>query len=299
VRIAADARGRTLLVLLVLAWGASWPVIKVAVSAMPPVWFACLRYFVATVCGFGIVAIRGDLRLPSSSDWRLVAVSGALQMATYSALTAVALTRLPPGRASVLAFSTPLWVAPLSAWWLDERLTCRGLAGVATGLAGMLVIVSPALQQGERSQLASYGLLLYAAAAWAVSIVFVRAHRFQTSALALAPWQMLVAMLLLLPVATILEGAWPHIPMRAMAALSYVGPIATAFAYWAAIEVGRVVRATTMSMVLLAVPGLGLLLSAIALRESLNLSLELGIVLIGAGIWVVTNPVMTSAHQTP
>jgi len=299
VRIAADARGRTLLVLLVLAWGASWPVIKVAVSAMPPVWFACLRYFVATVCGFGIVAIRGDLRLPSSSDWRLVAVSGALQMATYSALTAVALTRLPPGRASVLAFSTPLWVAPLSAWWLDERLTSRGLAGVATGLAGMLVIVSPALQQGERSQLASYGLLLCAAAAWAVSIVFVRAHRFQTSALALAPWQMLVAMLLLLPVATILEGAWPHIPMRAMAALSYVGPIATAFAYWAAIEVGRVVRATTMSMVLLAVPGLGLLLSAIALRESLNLSLELGIVLIGAGIWVVTNPVMTSAHQTP
>jgi len=54
-----------------------------------------------------------------------------------------------------------------------------------------------------------------------------------------------------------------------------------------------------MSMVLLAVPGLGLLLSVIALRESLNLSLELGILLIGAGIWVVTNPVMTSAHQAP
>lgn len=83
-----------------------------------------------------------------------------------------------------------------------------------------------------------------------------------------------------------------------MAALSYVSPIATAFSYWAAIDVGRVVRATTMSMVLLAVPRLGLLLSAIALRESRNLSLELGILLIGAGIWVVTNPLMTSAHHT-
>jgi drug/metabolite transporter (DMT)-like permease len=57
---------------------------------------------VATVCGFGFVAVRGELRKPSLSDWRLVAVSGVLQMATYSALTAVALTRLPPGRASVL-----------------------------------------------------------------------------------------------------------------------------------------------------------------------------------------------------
>jgi drug/metabolite transporter (DMT)-like permease len=268
----------------------SWPAIKVGVSAMPPVWFACLRYVVATACGFVVVVVRGDLRRPSRSDWRLVAVSGALQMATYSALTAVALTRLPPGRASVLAFSTPLWVAPLSAWWLDERLTSRSLAGVVTGLAGVLVIVSPALQQGERSQLTSYALLLAAAAAWAVSIVFVRAHRFETSALSLAPWQMLVAGLLLLPLATLVDGAWPRIPMRAIAAISYVGPIATAFAYWAAVEVGRVVRATTMSMVLLAVPALGLLLSTIALHEPLNISLELGILLIGAGIWIVTQP---------
>ena len=297
--LAAHARSRSLLVLLVMVWGASWPAIKVGVSTMPPVWFACLRYFVATVCGFGVVAVRGELKRPSASDWRLVAVSGVLQMATYSALTAVALTRLPPGRASVLAFSTPLWVAPLSAWWLDERPTWRSLAGVGTGLAGVLVIVSPALLQGQRSQLASYGLLLCAAAAWAVSIVFVRVHRFQTSALALAPWQMLVAALLLLPLATILEGAWPRIPLRAMAALSYVGPIATAFAYWAAVEVGRFVRATTMSMVLLAVPGVGLLLSAITLHESLNLSLELGIVLIGAGIWVVTSPVSTSPRYAP
>jgi len=47
-------------------------------------------------------------------------------------------------------------------------------------------------------------------------------------------------------------------------------------------------------MALLAVPGLGLVLSAIALHESVSLSLELGILLIGAGIWVVTNPPIAS-----
>jgi drug/metabolite transporter (DMT)-like permease len=294
-----EARGRSLLVLLVIVWGASWPAVKVGVSSMPPVWFACLRYFVASLCGFGVVAVRGELRRPSPSDWRLVAVSGVLQMAAYSALAAVALTRLPTGRASVLAFSTPLWVAPLSAWWLDERLSWRVLAGVVTGLAGVVVIVSPALQRGQRSELASYGLLLCAAAAWAVSIVFVRAHRFQASPLALAPWQMLVAVMLLLPLATIREGVWPAIPWRAMVALAYVGPVATAFAYWAAVEVGRVVRATTMSMVLLAVPGLGLLLSAFVLHEPLTLSLELGILLIAAGIWAITNPAPAAAHCPP
>jgi drug/metabolite transporter (DMT)-like permease len=82
VRTSAGARGSSLLILLVLVWAASWPAIKVGVSAMPPVWFACLRYVVATVCGFGFVAVCGELRRPSPSDWRLVAVSGVLQMAT-------------------------------------------------------------------------------------------------------------------------------------------------------------------------------------------------------------------------
>jgi drug/metabolite transporter (DMT)-like permease len=294
-----DARAGSLLILLVLIWGASWPAVKLGVSAMPPVWFACLRYVVATVCGFGVVSIRGELRRPSPSDWPLVAVSGVLQMAAYSALTSVALTRLPPGRASVLAFSTPLWVAPLSAWWLDERLTRRALAGVGTGLAGVLVIVSRGLQHGAGGQLVSYALLLCAAAAWGVSIVFVRAHRFQTSTIALAPWQMLVAAGLLMPLAMTLEGRWPAMTIRAVAVLLYVGPIATAFAYWAAVDVGRSVRATTMSMVLLAVPGLGLLLSAIVLHESLDISLVLGILLVASGIRVVTNGAGSSLAASP
>jgi len=97
-----------LLALLVLTWGASWPAIKIGVTTVPPIWFACLRYVVGTMCVVVIVALRGQLTLPSRPDWTLIAVSGVLQMAVYSALSAVALTRLPPGRSSVLAFSTPI-----------------------------------------------------------------------------------------------------------------------------------------------------------------------------------------------
>ena len=53
-------------------------------------------------------------------------------MAAYSALTALALTILPPGRASVLAFSTPIWVVPLAAWRLQERAPRAALFGVGS-----------------------------------------------------------------------------------------------------------------------------------------------------------------------
>jgi len=76
----------------------------------------------------------------------------------------------------------------------------------------------------------------------------------------------------------------PPVTIGAAAALGYVSPIATAFAYWAAVEIGRSVRATTMSMTLLVVPALGVLLSSIVLHEIISLSLVLGLFFIVIGI---------------
>jgi O-acetylserine/cysteine efflux transporter len=235
-----------------------------------------------------IVALRRELIVPSPSDWKLIIVSGVLQMAVYSAFTSVALTQLPPGRASVLAFSTPVWVVPLSVWWLNERVAWSGRVGVAAGLAGVVVIASPGLQPTVREHLTAYTLLMCAAIAWAVAIVYVRAHQFEASPLALAPWQMLVAGSLLLACAIAVNGPLLSMTPRGLVSLAYVGPLATGFAYWAVVEVGRHLRATTISVTLLAVPSLGLLISAITFHEALNPSLLLGVTLIAAGVVLTT-----------
>ena|SRR5690349_16694739 len=104
---------RVLLALLIAAWAISWPAIKVGVLSVPPLWYACFRYWIATFCMFALLVTMRQLAIPARSDWSLIAVSGVLQMAAYSALTGLALTILPPGRASVLAFSTPIWSSRL------------------------------------------------------------------------------------------------------------------------------------------------------------------------------------------
>jgi drug/metabolite transporter (DMT)-like permease len=277
-------RPRPLLALLILVWAVSWPVIKVGVGVVPPIWFACLRYAVATGVLVAIGVARDTLRFPSRADRRLVLVSGVLQMAAYAALTALALTKLPAGRASVLAFSTPLWVVPLAVWRRQERLSWRAAIGVVVGLVGIVVIALPSLAAGGASLAPAYAMLIAAAAAWAVSIVVVREHRFEASSEALAPWQTLVAGVILLLVAIATEGRPPNIGTRALLSLAYVGPIATAFAYWAIVDVGRRLPASTLSVALLATPSLGLLISALALAEPVNGSLIAGMVLVGAGI---------------
>jgi drug/metabolite transporter (DMT)-like permease len=275
-----------LLVSIVLVWAISWPAIKVGVADIPPVWYGCLRYAVATVCLFAYLAVRRQPLLPSRSDWPLVAVSGVLQMAVYSVLTGIALTILPPGRASVLAFSTPLWVVPLAAWRLHENVSRLTLLAVAIGLLGVLVIASPSLHAQGYNQVTAYCMLLGASAAWAVSIVFVRSHRMAASALVLAPWQTLIAAALLYAVAGTVEGPVPDLTATGFASLLYVGPVATAFAYWAVVAVGQHFRARTVSMSLLATPCLGILISALALGEAVDWTVLLGLPLVGVGIAV-------------
>lgn len=272
-----------LLLSLVLIWAVSWPVIKIGVGQIPPIWYGCLRYAIAALILFGVLVARGELALPPPADVPIVVISGALQMAAYSALTGLALTILPPGRASVLAFSTPIVVAPLAAWRLGEDLGPRMVAGVLIGCAGTAVIASPSFAVVGRQTLA-YAMLMGAATAWAVTIVTVRGHRFTSSALSLAPWQMLVATILLLPIAISAEGAPPAISPLGAATLVYVAPVATAFAYWAVVEAGRRFAASTMSMALLATPSVGLLISAWVLNEPINASLVAGVALTAIGI---------------
>jgi O-acetylserine/cysteine efflux transporter len=271
-----------LLLSLVLIWAVSWPVIKIGVGQIPPLWYGCLRYAIAAPILFALVALRGELALPSRTDFPLVAVSGVLQMAAYSALTGLALTILPPGRASVLAFSTPILVAPLAAWRLGEKVSLRTAAGVAIGCAGIVIIASPSFAVGGRQAMA-YAMLAGAAAAWAITIVTVRGHRFQSSPLSLAPWQMLIAAILLLPVASSVEG-WLRLTLLGATTLAYVAPVATAFAYWAVVEAGRRFAAGTLSMALLATPSVGLLISAWALDEPVNAALLAGVALTATGI---------------
>jgi drug/metabolite transporter (DMT)-like permease len=272
-----------LLLSLVLIWAVSWPVIKIGVGQIPPIWYGCLRYAIAALILFALVAARGELALPPRPDLSLVVVSGALQMAAYSALTGIALTIVPPGRASVLAFSTPVLVAPLAAWRLGEKLSHRIAAGVIIGCAGIIVIASPSFAVGG-DQAVAYALLMGAAAAWAIAIVTVRGHRFKSSALSLAPWQMLIAATLLLPLALSVEGPPRHFTLVGAVTLAYVAPVATAFAYWAVVEAGRRFAASTISMALLATPCFGLLISARVLDEPITASLLSGMVLTATGI---------------
>lgn len=275
--------------MIVLLWGANWPLLKLAIDHSSPLWFAVLRLALGWASLAIILAPTGRLGLPARQDWPLVVSVGLLQMAAFGALINAGLTSVPAGRSAILAYTTPLWVAPGAVLLLGERLDRARLTGLALGLGGIAVLFNPlGFDWSNGGALVGNGLLLAAALVWAISILHVRKHRWAGSPLELAPWQMLVSLPPLVALAWAIEGP-PVFDMSAefLWLAAYNGPLATALAFWAAITVTRLLPAITVSLAFLCVPVAGLLFSAWWLGEPLTPTNLVGLGLIGSGVAAV------------
>lgn len=278
-----------LLVAVVLLWGGNWPIMKVGVSVIPPIWFAILRTVIGALTLFGVLLATGRFAWPDRRDLPIVLSIGFLQIAAFLVLVNVALLYVGAGRSAVLAYTTPLWVVPGAILFLGERANALKLAGLGLGLGGIAMLFSPAaVDWGDRQVLFGNLLLVLAAACWAVGILHVRGRQWRLSPLQLLPWQLLIGQPLLVPLAFWLEGppdfAWTP---EVVAILAYNGPIASGFCYWAVMAVTRALPAITTSLSLLAVPAFGLVASTVALGEALGLPLIAGCLLILGGVALV------------
>jgi drug/metabolite transporter (DMT)-like permease len=282
-----SARGAAaLLAIVVVAWGTNWPVTKVIVHDMSPLWSTAMRCGVAAATVVPLLWATGNFIIPRRGDMPVVLSTGLLHMAAFSALVAAGLQFVPAGRAIVLGYTTPIWVAVGARIFLSEAITRRRAAGIVIGVAGLAVIfASRAFDWSNDNGLFGSGLLLTAAFCWAANIVYIRAHKWISTPFQLVFWQLLIAAGVLSAVAMITEGA-PRITWspRLAALVLYSGIICTALAHWAMTMVNRSLPAITTSLALLATPVLGIMSAAIGLNEPLEPSLFLAMTLIIGGI---------------
>jgi len=275
-----------LLVIVVVAWGTNWPVTKMIVHDMSPLWSTASRCAVAAGAVVPLLWATGSFVIPRRGDMPVVLSTGLLHMGAFSALVAAGLQFVPAGRAIVLGYTTPIWVAVGARIFLSEAITPRRAVGITIGLAGLAVIFgSRGFDWSDHNALFGSGLLLTAAFCWAANIVYVRAHNWISTPLQLVFWQLLLAAVVLSAVAMITEGV-PRIKwsVRLAGLVLYSGIVCTALAHWAMSMVNRSLPAITTSLGLLATPVLGIISAAMVLNEPIEPSLFLAMALIVGGI---------------
>jgi drug/metabolite transporter (DMT)-like permease len=99
----------TLVVLLALGWGFSWPVMKVVMAEMPPLHFRVLCLAAGAAGLFAIArANRLPIRVPPGAWPRLIAIT-LFNVAAWNVLAVYGVTFMESGRAAIFAYTFPVW----------------------------------------------------------------------------------------------------------------------------------------------------------------------------------------------
>jgi drug/metabolite transporter (DMT)-like permease len=270
-------------------WGSSFALIKVAVDAgMSPLWVSCIR------CVLGAAALWLSLaaqRRAASADLRLWWHAGVVAVLLNSlpfTLIAYGETRVSSVQAGVLIACTPLFTLGIALVLLPgERLSPRRLAGLALGLAGVLVVVDLA---GDAAPVGLLGgaVVLLAAACYGAGYVYTRRYLSgrPESGLVLSTVQVTLAALQLAVVTPVVDGSpgWPG--MRAAGALVVLGVLGTGLAYVLNFAVVRRTGPTIASTVTYLVPLWSTVLGGLLLSEAVGWHTLVGGLLIVAGVAV-------------
>lgn len=291
-------KGMGLLLMAILLWGVNWPVMKVGLSHVTPVWFSACRFVIGAMCLFAVQLATGSLYRPRRQDMPLIASVGLLQMLAFTLLGALAMADIPAGRSAVLAYTTPLWVMPLAVLFFREQLATRQWVGTVLGIVGVAVLFNPFALDWSDARLVHANLMLVAASAcWALCILHLRYSKARATAYQLAPWQMLVASVPLLALARTVEGPFTGDGSATLwQIVLFVGAAATAFCFCAVNAASMWLPATSTSLAMLGVPLVGLLSSVVWLGETLSASLVVGVLAISFGILVAIVRVQPGRH---
>ena len=232
-RTAPPTRAIALLVLLTLLWGTNWPLFRVALNELSVWSFRTLVVAVSAAALFTVAKLRGEsLAVPRRLWWPLLGASIG-NLTVWNVATALSVLYLPSGQASILAYTMPLWLAPLSAIFLGQRFTLRMLAAIVLGVTAVVLLMVPNFSVYADAPL---GLAagLVAGLAWAVGTVIVKRTDWGGMGLALTAWQMLLCLPPIVVGFFVLDGAWPQASALTIAVSLYIAlvPMSIGTATW-------------------------------------------------------------------
>ncbi|BAR60073.1 drug/metabolite transporter (DMT)-like permease [Bradyrhizobium diazoefficiens] len=167
-----------LFLIVVLAWGVNWSVTKQLVQLLSPLWTSAIRSWIALAALFVILGLSNNLVIPERRDFPVVLSVALLHMTVFSVLVAAGVRFLPAGKAVVLGYTTPLWVAIAAPLIGKDTLTAPKVAGALLGLIGLAVILNPtSIDWTNGNVMLGAGMVILAAISWAANIIYIRAHR--------------------------------------------------------------------------------------------------------------------------
>ncbi|WP_144111966.1 EamA family transporter [Paraburkholderia sp. BCC1886] len=275
-------RDLLLALVVVVAWGVNFVVIKVGLHGVPPMLLGALRFTLAAVPAvFFVKRPRIPLR------W-LLAYGATISFGQFVFLFSAMYVGMPAGLASLVLQAQAFFTLIFAAAFLHERLRLPNVVGLLIAAGGLAVI---GLQGGHAMTLAGFLLTLCAACSWAAGNIVTKKVG-KVDLVGLVVWGSLVPPLPFFALSFALEGpqriaaALSGISVSSILAIVYLAFIATLLGYALWSRLLSRYPASQVAPFSLLVPIVGLASASLLLNEQLSGPQIVGAVLVMGGLVV-------------
>jgi drug/metabolite transporter (DMT)-like permease len=271
-----------------IIWGGAFMTVSIALRDLGPLSVAAGRIVVGAVALFGLMKARGG-SLPALSErriWGFALAIGVFSSALPFALLSWGQQYVASGFAGMTMAVLPIFVLPLAHVFVPgDRMTLRKSIGFGVGLVGTVLLVGPDALHTVGNEVESLARIacVGAALSYAVGSIITRLCP-EVNQLALSTAALMLAAVILVPLALIAEGVPHAVPPRALLALLYLGVVPTAVAFVVKVAVIRSAGPSFMTLTNYMVPVWSILMGAVFLNETLPTQLFYALALILTGI---------------
>jgi len=249
-------------------WGSTYLAIDIAVERIPPALMCAIRFLIAGVFMLAFCGLRGKRIIYNARQLGEMAVVGVLLLMGGNLTLSFAEQQVASGLAALIIAITPLWFLVLDTLLLgDHHVSTRGKAGLALGVAGLVVLLWPQLTATTsfgRRELWSSVSLIGGSFSWALGSVLAKKWKSpEVDVFSATAWEMVaagVANLLFAVVAgdfahvvwtargvgatlyLVVCGSWigytayiwllGHVPTAKVSTYAYVNPVVAVFLGW-------------------------------------------------------------------
>ncbi|MCP3443949.1 DMT family transporter [Bradyrhizobium sp. CCGUVB14] len=286
--IKIDARDWSLLAVLSILWGGSFFFNGAALRELPPLTLVLLRVALGAAMLLPLLRLQGINFPKGVRGWKPFFAIGLLNNVIPFSLIVIGQTFIPSGLASILNATTPLFTVLVMAAAGEEALQARRVAGVALGLAGVVILRGWGIETRTAQGL---GILLCLGGALSYGFAALAARRLlkDSPPLGTATFQLMASTVMMAVVAGAAEQPWrlPIPGVLTWLAVLGLAALSTALAYIVFFQIIRRSGASNVMLVTLLIPVTAILLGWLVLGEPISAREIAGAIVIASALIVI------------
>ena len=277
-----------LLASLSLFWGLNWPGMKIILSEMTVWWFRAMCLVVGGILLLSLSAMSGNRWRPFRREIKPIMFCGTFAVLGWMVFSAYGVSLMPAGRASIIAFTMPVWASLLAAPILGERITPVKIGGLLLGVAGLATLIGPDLIILQQAPLGAL-CMLGAAMTWAMGTVLIKRINWEIPVLSNIAWQLLYAAVPVTTVAILLEPLPDLTTLSTPAIIAiiyiFIGPMS--YCQWAYFKSVTLLPASIAAIGTLTIPIVGVYSSHLILGEPVGIYEVIALLLVLSALALV------------